>query len=55
MDKVRFFETLADIVESNQTHVLSFELRKLSSADRRELETHLRSHAQELQKNNSIL
>lgn len=34
--------TLADVVETNYTHVLSFELRKLSQSERREFSSYLR-------------
>lgn len=42
-----FFSTLADVVETNQTHVISFELRRLSQDQRRELVRTIQNIAQE--------
>lgn len=48
MDLSDFYGTLADIVDTNVTHVLSFELRKLNPEQRVELQMDLRRRAKEL-------
>lgn len=45
-----FIETLADVVDTNSTHVISFELRKLNPSERTELSSYLRTLAKESQK-----
>lgn len=46
MNKQLFLENLADVVELNATHALSFELRRLSTKERSELASFLRTLAE---------
>lgn len=45
MNYQRFFENLADIIDTGMTHALSFELRRLSNEDRAKVTQYLRNIA----------
>lgn len=45
MNYQRFFENLADIVDTGMTHALSFELRRLNYEERARISQHLRNIA----------
>lgn len=49
MDYQVFLDNLADIVDMNATHALSFEIRRLNSKDRSELAQYLRTLAEDSQ------
>lgn len=48
VEKEKFLDFLADIIETNCIHTLSFELRRRNLNERRELVEFLRSQSKEI-------
>lgn len=51
MNISEFNQVLADVVDSGMTHVIAFELRRMSSTDRAKLADYYRHQAEDTRKN----